>query len=310
MKILVVGKKQQMHWPENVAEALSKDNLVKLFLYNKWHGMSSSIVGHKHNAKCLAKQIKKFHPDVVFYVSFDFIPLPYYQILDRFPNVRRIGWAADNFGVKTTRPNFLDLCFVFDTYCLETLKGFTCRGFYMPLCADENTFNYAEYGAKAKPVFIGAANPERIETLAALKTPVVVYGNGWPVRQLKQHEVHNKKVSHKQENILYHKYLPFNMTYSKNVKNGLNFRIFEIGMTGNVIISNDSKDLKKCYTKDEVVSYQTPAELDRILKDVIAHPKKYQEVAMRGYKRTISEHTFERRLKQMFDIVKWELDLQ
>ena len=122
--------------------------------------------------------------------------------------------------------------------------------------------------------------------------------------------MYNKKVSHKQENILYQKYLPFNMTYSKNVKNGLNFRIFEIGMTGNVIISNDSKDLSKCYTKDEVLSYHTPQELDRLLKDVIAHPKKYESVAMGGYKKTVAKHTFERRLEQMFEIVKQELDLQ
>ncbi|MBP5344373.1 MAG: glycosyltransferase [Alphaproteobacteria bacterium] len=309
MKILIVGKKQQMHWPENVNKYLSKHADTKLFFYNKWHGLSASLLGHKRHAKCLSKTIQKFQPDIIFYVSFMFIPLEYYQILKDFPKLKRIGWAGDNFGFKDPKPNFLDLCFVFDTYCFKMLKKKRCKGIYLPLCADEHIFQYAPFSIKTKPIFVGAANPERVALLAELKTPVVIYGNNWPVHQLKQHEVHNTKISHEQISKLYQKYLPFNITYSKNVKNGLNFRIFEIGTTGNPIIVNHSQDLSLCYDPDEVISYQNAKELDAIFEDILSNPEKYKIIAQKGYIKTMQCHTFEKRLEQMLKIIHQELHI-
>ena len=309
MKILIVGKKQQMHWPENVCRYLSKHAQTKLFFYNKWHGLSASLIGHKNHAKQLAKIIKKFQPDIVFYVSFMFIPIEYYQILDHFPKLKRIGWAGDNFESRDSKLNFLDLCFVFDTYCLNKLKKKKCKGIYFPLCADEHIFQYAPFSKRTKPIFVGAANPKRVALLSALKTPVVIYGNNWPVNQLKQHEVHNTKISHTRISKMYQKYLPFNMTYSPNVKNGLNFRMFEIGTTGNPIIVDYSKDLALCYKADEVISYQTPKKLDAILQDILAYPDKYKSIAQKGYAKTMQCHTFEKRMEQLLTIIKKEFHL-
>ena len=309
MKIIIVGKKQQMHWPENVFSCAKRYHNTKLFLYNEWHGISSSIIGHRRNAARLAKLIQHFKPDVILYISCEFIPIEYYQILDKFPQLKRVGWAADNFGYKTPKPRYLDLCCVFDTRCLNVLKHFKCEGAYMPLCADEHTFQYHPYTSKKKPVFVGAANPQRVATLKALKTPCVIWGNNWPVSELKQHEVHNKKVSHKIISSLYEQYLPFNMTYSSNVKNGLNFRIFEIGTTGNVIISNDSKDLPKCYNKSEVLSYHTAKQLDKILSSVIKHPEAYAAIAKKGYKKTMCKHTFDTRVQELFQLIQQKFGL-
>lgn len=303
MKVLIVGKKQQMHWPENVNKYLSQFHTTRLFLYNTWHKLPSSIIGHKANAQRLKKQIEHFQPDLIFFISFDFVPMEYYKILDNFPNLKRAGWAADGFK-ENPKMDYLNFCFVFDSAFLPHFKNSRCKGIYMPLCADENMFQYHPYSAKKKPVFIGAANPERIDTLKALKTPILIYGSGWPKDQLKQHKVHNTKVSHRKISKLYEKYLPFNMTYSKNVKNGLNFRLFEIGTTGNVIITNDSKDLPNCYTKSQCLIYHTPEQLDTLLQNVLKDPSLYKKIAQRGYKNTIKNHTFSARLQQIFDILE------
>ena len=98
-----------------------------------------------------------------------------------------------------------------------------------------------------------------------------------------------------------------NMTYSKNVKTGWNCRLFEIGTTGNVIITNDRKDLPNCYNKSQCLVYHTPIQLDTHLQNVLETPSLYKKIAHNGYINTIKKHTFSARLHQMFDILEQEI---
>ena len=74
MRVLVIGKKQSMHWPENVAKFLPTAHERGLFLYNEL--TIQSIMDKflrrnrwKNRAQVLRKQILKFKPDLIFFVS-------------------------------------------------------------------------------------------------------------------------------------------------------------------------------------------------------------------------------------------------
>jgi hypothetical protein len=92
MRIFIVGKKNIMQWPENVQAALSNHE-TELFLYNKrtapniFHKIVHPKKRYAYVAKKLKKQIQKFSPDLIFFVSCFFIPQECFDILVAFPTI-------------------------------------------------------------------------------------------------------------------------------------------------------------------------------------------------------------------------------
>ena len=287
MRVLVIGKKQQMHWPENVYKYLPLDCERDLFLYNKKTCcfLLDKMLGRQRWARrcrTFKKKIESFRPDIILFVSTFFMPLEFFQVAAMFKDVIKVGWMGDAFGMAMAeKANVLDILFCSDTGYLKTATSFKCRSEYLPLCADENVFQNHKKSHYAPPFFAGNANHIRMEYLKEIQTPVNVYGSHWDKRQLKQHVVHNWSLSHKKLSDAYNiSVAPINMTFSKNIIDGLNFRIFEIGAAGGLIIVNEGKDLSLCYEKGkECVTYQSPEELNMLIQDIVQHPDKYEKIA-------------------------------
>ena len=311
MKILVVGKKQLMHWPETTAHFLVQKNQVKLFLYNKWTFSSifyKFFSRKKRYQKCAEKLrclIRSFQPDLIFYVSSFFIPKECYQILDEFPKIVRIGWVGDVFSQDAKeRADYLDILFCSDTGYLKDTQGFKCQSLYLPLCADETVFVNRHLPRTLPPFFVGIANDVRISYLKAIKKTCLIYGRRWP--KMPQHQIHNHRISYrKAQDFINRSIAPININFSKNNINGLNFRVFEIPCCGGLILMNDMPDSHLCYqVGKEAVVYRTPEELNLLIQDVLEFPEKYEKIAQAGYERTLREHTYEKRLEQMMEILK------
>ncbi len=312
MRIFIIGKKNIMQWPENVQKFL-KGHETRLFLYNK---ITPASVFHKifhrsrrywYAAQTLKKQIDSFKPDLIFYVSSFFIPQECYDILNDFPSIPRIGWVSDAFGKnEKSKADFLDVLFCSDTGYLKQTKSFKSRNLYLPLCADETVFVNRGLPRTKPPFFAGVGNDRRISYLKAVQDKCVIYGRRWPVDLLKQHDVHNYKLPHrKMQDFINKTIAPINMTFSKNIIDGLNFRVFEVSACGGLIIVNTSKDLPLCYeVGKEAVTYKTPSDLNRLVHDIVSHPKKYCRIAEAGYRRTMAEHTYAKRLEQMLIMLK------
>ena len=310
MRILVVGKKQQMHWPENVAKFLPPQHDRSWFVYNKKTllGLLYKILGkgQRYRSSAFKKAILQFKPDMIFFVSSFFIPMDCYQIAAQFPNILKIGWAGDRFGLSDPRLSYMDVLFYSDSGYVPSGSHLPCRTVYLPLCADETVFKKTKDIHNDLPFFAGDANPWRMAYLKAIQTPVNIWGSHWNKKELMQHYVHNKKLSHQKICAFYNRSMaPINMTFSKNIVDGLNFRTFEIGAAGGLIIINEGKDLNRCYdVGQECVTYKTPEDLNNLVADIIQNSTKYQKIADAGYKRTLKEHTYTRRLEQMFEKLK------
>ena len=312
MRIFIVGKDNIMQWPENVQASLS-DHKTELFLYNKrtvsdiFHKIVHRKKRYVYVAEQLKKRIQKFSPDLIFFVSCFFMPQECFDILDSFPNIPKIGWVGDAFGEEQhNKANKLSALFCSDTGYLETTKDWPCKSFFLPLCANETVFKNEHLSRKEPPFFVGVGNEKRIEFLSAIQDKIVIYGAGWPVDKLSQHEVHNKKISPQiVQGFINRTIAPINLTFSKNNINGMNFRTFEVSACGGLIMSNDCKDLERCYRiGEEAVVYKTPEDLNNLVHDIIQHPDKYQKIAEAGYQRTLKEHTYRKRMEQMLAILK------
>ena len=307
MRVLIIGKKQQMHWPENVAKFLPDDCERDLFLYNQktFRSLWDKFCSHNrwaHRAVAFRKRIESFKPDIILFVSAFFVPVEFYRVAAAFKNVLKVGWAGDAFGENVVdRADLLDILFCSDTGYLKVAEKFKCSSDYLPLCADENVFQNQNLAHTLPPFFAGNANPIRTDYLKAIQQRVNIYGSHWDKTELAQHNVHNIQLSHTQLSHCYNTSVaPINMTFSQNIINGLNFRIFEIGAAGGLIIVNEGNDLPMCYQVGvECVTYRTPEELNALIEDILKAPEKYQEIARQGYLRTLREHTYTKRLEQM-----------
>lgn len=313
MKILVVGKDNIMKWPFKVVKGFSDlghetDLFVfnqKTFAYCYWR-----LLGKKRRLHWLAEKfqqkITSFKPDLIVYVSFAFIPLELYKAADSF-NIKKVGWAADKFEPKMKeKADFLDALFCTDTGYLEYAKSFKCPSYYLPLCADTDTFKNEHLPKTLPPFFAGVANKLRNEYFGACKEKCLLYGKGWDKQKMPWHEIHNHKIPlEKMQHLINQSIAPINICFSPNIVNGLNFRVFEIGACGGLIMVNETKDLSLCYDiGKEAVVYTTPDDFNRLLKDIVENPKKYKKIASAGYKRTMKDHTYFSRLNQMLNYIK------
>ena len=313
MRILVVGKKQGIHWPETVAKTLSQTDEVSLFLYNKhnlrslWHKLFYFKNHHQKDACLLHQKILSFKPDLIFFVSCFFIPQAYYEVLKKFPTIQKIGWTGDNFGIpEKEKAAQLDMLFCSDSGFLPAAKQLGVKAAFLPLCTDEHFFSYFKGQRTGHPVYVAAGNEKRTQYIQAIQDPCDIWGPHWNKKKLKQHIVHTHSISQrKMRRLICRSCLPFNLQFSSNNVQGLNFRAFDIPATGGLILSNDVADLHKCYrVGKEAIAYKTPEELNHIIHDFLQHPEKYQPIIQAGYKRVLQDHTFAKRMQEMKVLLK------
>ena len=78
-------------------------------------------------------------------------------------------------------------------------------------------------------------------------------------------------------------------------------RPFELAGCGAFVISGWSEDVEKYYSANkEMVFYRNPAELAEKIKYYLAHDAEREAIARAGYERTIKEHTYEARFRELF----------
>ncbi|GGD49910.1 CgeB family protein [Paenibacillus nasutitermitis] len=83
-----------------------------------------------------------------------------------------------------------------------------------------------------------------------------------------------------------------------------NPRTFEISACATLQLTDIRSDLPSFYTPDvDIVTYSSPQEMVDKIEYYLNHEAERREIAMRGLYRTMNEHTYERRLDEMFAIL-------
>ena len=313
MKVLVVGKDNVMKWGQTVYRFLPQ-GAHDLFIYNRAGKLAevSKFFGKRAKnafaAHLLKRKIKSFRPDVILYVGAFILPTELFEAAKDFPNIVKAAWAGDNWAWKDAdeirrKQYVLDALFVAATDFYDDARATDFQGkiFYAPLCVNTDVFKRTGVKRDLPPFFVGVANEDRHRLFEACETKCLIYGKGWDAARLKQHEVHNEILSLERANEFVNASVaPVNINKTPNGTKGLNFRTFEISACGGLIISNPRADLALNYDiGTEAVVYEDPQAFNALIKDIAAHPAKYEEIARRGYERTMKRHTYTKRLEKM-----------
>jgi spore maturation protein CgeB len=84
-----------------------------------------------------------------------------------------------------------------------------------------------------------------------------------------------------------------------------NMRLYETTGVGSFLITDRKKNLQDLFTpQKEIETYTDSEDLISKIKYYLENPIQREEIALSGQKRTLSEHTYEKRMYELLEIIK------
>jgi spore maturation protein CgeB len=91
--------------------------------------------------------------------------------------------------------------------------------------------------------------------------------------------------------------------------NANNMRLFEATGVGALLITDNKDNLGELFeVGKEVVSYSTPEEASELICYYLNHPDEAAAIARAGQERTLKEHTYENRIKELIPVLERYLE--
>jgi spore maturation protein CgeB len=88
-------------------------------------------------------------------------------------------------------------------------------------------------------------------------------------------------------------------------KTAINQRPFDVACAGGFILTDYRRDIGELFELGkEMVCYRDKEELRELSIYFLKHPEERREIAMKAKKRVLEEHTFERRIKEMVNLIR------
>ena len=145
--------------------------------------------------------------------------------------------------------------------------------------------------------FVGAAHGNRkhqIKQLRALGVEVLCFGYGWPSGPVRSHDIPEIM----RESVIS---LNFSNASGKGGKQ-IKARTFEVPGAGGFLLTEYTPGLEAFYTiTKEIEIFHNSKELAEKIKYYLTHLDKRDQIALAGYERTRSDHTYEDRLEKVLD---------
>jgi spore maturation protein CgeB len=88
-----------------------------------------------------------------------------------------------------------------------------------------------------------------------------------------------------------------------------NVRLFEVTGVGSCLLTDYKKNMNDFFEPDrEVVTYKSADECIEKVNWLLSHPNELEQIAEAGQKRTLRDHTFEKRAEELHGIISKELN--
>lgn len=236
-------------------------------------------------------------------------------------------WVADDpyFSDQTrVMATHYDVVFTHEISCVEMYREAGCkRVHYLPFAADPELFRPVHPPAMHTDLlFIGMAFPNRLSFFNQLfplltRRKVLIAGGGWQgmagYERLKdsiwlsgiEPELTPAFYSGARIVINLHRSDQESANSHRFPGLSLNPRTFEIGASGTLQLVDERAELSRYYTPGhDLETFRTPEELMEKAEHFLSREDDRRTMAINGLKRTLRQHTYVHRLKQMFSMLK------
>lgn len=283
----------------------------------------------------MAEQAALIRPDWVLVLNgLHVFPANHLEQVDavRSLGIRTAIWFADDPYVTADTMYIAPRYDVVLTHELSTIPMYRERGcaevIYMPLAVDHGRFKpmTVEERYRSDVCFIGQAFWNRVEMFDALapflkNRKVFIAGGLWD--RMKHYKTMQRFIRlgwlPVDESIKYYNgaRIVINLHRTtevgqdnKNVLNlpgrSINPRTYEISACGTLQLTDCREDLPNYYTPgSDIETYADAGEMRSKLEHYLSHEDDRRTIALRGLKRTLTEHTYVRRLQQIAEVLQW-----
>ena len=106
-------------------------------------------------------------------------------------------------------------------------------------------------------------------------------------------------------NIIARTKISFNRHINVAENNANNMRLYEATGMGSLLMTDEKKNLNQMYEIDkEIITYKSKEEAQEKVNFLINNQDKLSEIARAGQARTLKDHTYEIRMKELVEILK------
>ncbi|EEL71220.1 CgeB family protein [Bacillus cereus] len=247
-------------------------------------------------------------------------------------NFKTALWLTDDpYFTDVTKNLVLDYDYVFtqDTGCIDFYKDLGCDNvYYLPLAAEPPAYTpilrEEEYIFDIS--FIGTAFDNRLALIDSIAEYLVtkntlIIGCNWD--RLKSYELLKDKILLLpflvyENSIGYYKKSKINMNIHRSIEDltfnrnrvkvnacSINNRTFEIASTGSFQMTDIRSDLEKCYIPGvQIETFTSAVDFIEKAERYLSNPAQRKKIAMEGLKRTLIEHTYDKRVQQLLKIIE------
>jgi spore maturation protein CgeB len=302
-------KAQQAKHPLQHKILQAKGQLFNLYKQTSW--------GRENEVNRLRKFLNGLELDLVI-CCHDFLSPIQVKWLKNNYNCKVVLWFPDaisNFGKAMFLDAEYDALFFKEPFVVEVLiNEFGKNAHYLPECCnpfrhkkiDINEVDFIKYNCEITTA--GNMHTARSAFFKNLQNyDVKIWGNpapAWMDTNGIKSMIQNHFVSNEEKSKAF--------SCSKIVLNtmhpteifGVNVRLFEIAATGSFQICNYRKSINDLFViDDEIVTFDTINELYEKIQFYINNSDLRSKIALNAYNRVIKDHTYEKRLKRMFEIL-------
>ncbi|AZZ40502.1 hypothetical protein C0Z10_13005 [Acidipropionibacterium jensenii] len=282
-------------------------NKIRFELPARLRGADGELSGRRATRRAIDR-LREVRPDLVLTIRGDILSPEYWQeaaaegrhsALWLYDELRRMHFDVDELSAFTAIASYSPL----DTKAMVG-RGIPAR--YLPNGFDPTVLPEGNWPTE-QVTFIGARYPGReqaLQHLADHQVPVMAYGRFWsnhPIDKLRTWRLTSPGYLSGRDTSLAQAYgIMRDSAATLNIhrdQDGFTTRTFEAcGVGGVQIIDRD--DVAELYDPGtEVLVYHDLDELDQICQRVLADPTRMRELRDRAMKRTLAEHTVDKRVK-------------
>jgi spore maturation protein CgeB len=309
MKLFLLGRRASItHWLEEAAQAFRADGhevRVGIVRDPRLHpGLQRALT--QPIAVAIAARVARFEPDLVLAVGGLHVPAPILERIAALPaRPPLVGWVGDAFNEDARAAAALyDLIAYTDTGLVERHRelAFAARAAFAAHGVDPHASVPAAERAH-RMVFVALPTPARRAVVAAVTSPLALYGAGWT--DVGGHEVHAGRLPARKLLEVYAGHLAsLNIRNEVNVLTGLNQRNFQPYLAATPLVTDDQPDLPLCFEPGrEALVWRDADELNDLYARLLRAPDEAAAIGEAGRRRVLAEHTYGQRLAAIAKLV-------
>ena len=260
----------------------------------------------------LKAQVEKLQPDVVYVQDLNVTDE------DCLRAVKRKGRLIVGQTAYALRDGLdyspYDLILTSFPHYVERFRAQGIKSEYFRLAFDPRVLNrLGEAQVRQQVAFVGAytdrhLNGNRLLEYVAGRVPVTFWGYGMtgvPSDSLIRKSYHGEAWGLQMYRILAESAISLNRHIDVADRFANNMRLFETTGVGTFLVTDWKENLHELFeVGKEIVAYRTPQECVELITYYLEHDDERRAIARAGQARTLREHTYAQRMRELVDIVR------